>query len=159
MLHLRFGPAEPAPCRSRSFLPTSTSDCHFCRPPRRLDRTNGRTNPAPAPCVRNVSQDVVNLPEVHTEEDEWFCNRLINEAILETTHHGKGPVHINVPISEPIYRFTAKTLPEARVITRYQGLSVYDRDYKELIERLNKYNKRMVVVGQMNLIYLFEKNM
>ena len=23
-----------------------------------LDRTNGRTNPAPAPCVRNVSQDV-----------------------------------------------------------------------------------------------------
>lgn len=69
----------------------------------------------------------------------------------------KGPVHINVPISEPIYRFTAKTLPEVRVITRYQGLSVYDRDYKELIERLNKYNKRMVVVGQMNLIYLFEK--
>lgn len=34
---------------------------------------------------------------------------------------------------------------------------MYDRDYKELIERLNKYNKRMVVVGQMNLIYLFEK--
>ena len=26
--------------------------------PRCLDRTNGRTNPAPAPCVRNVSQDV-----------------------------------------------------------------------------------------------------
>ena len=26
--------------------------------PVRLDRTNGRTNPAPAPCVRNVSQDV-----------------------------------------------------------------------------------------------------
>lgn len=99
----------------------------------------------------------VNLPEVHTDEDEWFCNRLINEAILETTHHGKGPVHINVPISEPIYRFTAKSLPEVRVITRYQGLNVYDRDYKELIDRLNKYNKRMIVVGQMNLIYLFEK--
>ena len=58
MLHFRFGPAEPAPCRSRSLLPTSTSDCHFRRPPRCLDRTNGRTNPAPAPCVRNVSQDV-----------------------------------------------------------------------------------------------------
>ena len=26
--------------------------------PAALDRTNGRTNPAPAPCVRNVSQDV-----------------------------------------------------------------------------------------------------
>ncbi len=99
----------------------------------------------------------VNLPDVHTEEEEWFCNRLINEAILETTHHGKGPVHINVPVSEPIYRFTVKALPDVRVITRYQGLSLYDRNYRELIERLNSYRKRMVVVGQMNLIYLFEK--
>lgn len=63
------------------------------------------------------------------------------------------------PFPNPFTASTAKTLPEVRVITRYQGLSVYDRDYKELIERLNKYNKRMVVVGQMNLIYLFEKNM
>lgn len=43
-----------------------------------------------------------------------------------------------------------------RVITRYQGLNVYDRDYNELIDRMNKYRKRMIVVGQMNLIYLFE---
>lgn len=126
------------------------------RPAAWIGQMDGQTLPQPHVFGTLVKMSV-NLPEVHTEEDEWFCNRLINEAILETTHHGKGPVHINVPISEPIYRFTAKTLPEARVITRYQGLSVYDRDYKELIERLNKYNKRMVVVGQMNLIYLFEK--
>ena len=99
----------------------------------------------------------VNLPEVHTDEDEWYCNRLINEAILETTHHGKGPVHINVPISEPIYRFTVKELPSVRVINRYQGLNVYDRDYKELIDKLNQANKRMIIVGQMNLIYEFDK--
>ena len=48
-------------------------------------------------------------------------------------------------------------MPEARVITRYQGLSVYDKDYKPLIERLNRYQRRMVVVGQMSLIYLFDK--
>ena len=34
----------------------------------------------------------------------------IRYYIICTPHHGKGPVHINVPISEPIYRFTAKTL-------------------------------------------------
>lgn len=99
----------------------------------------------------------VNLPEIRDEEDEWHCNRLINEAILEMTHHGKGPVHINVPLSEPIYRFTAKELPEVRTIARYQGLNVYERDYKPLIARLNQYNRRMVVAGQMNLIYLYEK--
>ena len=126
------------------------------RPAAWIGQMDGQTLPQPHVFGSLVKMSV-NLPEVHTEEDEWHCNRLINEAILETTHHGKGPVHINVPISEPIYRFTAKELPEVRVITRYQGLNVYDRDYKELIEKLNGYQKRIVVVGQMTLIYQFDK--
>ena len=76
------------------------------RPAAWIGQMDGQTLPQPHVFGTLVKMSV-NLPEVHTEEDEWFCNRLINEAILETTHHGKGPVHINVPISEPIYRFTA----------------------------------------------------
>ena len=34
---------------------------------------------------------------------------------------------------------------------------MYDRKYDDLIERLNKYSKRMMIAGQMSLIYLFEK--
>ena len=126
------------------------------RPTAWIGQMDGQTLPQPN-VFGNLVKMSVNLPEVNTDEDEWYCNRLINEAILETNHHGKGPVHINVPLSEPIYRFTAKTLPEARVITRYQGLNVYDRDYKELINKLNQANKRMIIVGQMNLIYQFDK--
>ncbi len=126
------------------------------RPAAWIGQMDGQTMPQPDIFGKMVKMSVT-LPEVSSDEDEWYCNRLINEAIIETCHHGKGPVHINVPISEPIYRFTAKELPEVRVITRYQGLNVYDRDYKDLIERLNHYTKRMTVVGQMNLIYLFEK--
>lgn len=126
------------------------------RPTAWIGQMDGQTLPQPG-VFGSLVKLSVNLPEVHTDEDEWHCNRLINEAILETTHHGKGPVHINVPISEPIYRFTAKELPQVRVISRYQGLNVYDRDYKELIDKLNLANKRMILVGQMNLIYEFDK--
>lgn len=126
------------------------------RPAAWIGQMDGQTLPQPGVFGSLVKMSV-NLPEVHTEEEEWYCNRLINEALMETAHHGKGPVHINVPIGEPIHSFTTEALPEVRVITRYQGLNVYDRDYKGLIERLNRYRKRMVVVGQMNLIYLFEK--
>lgn len=126
------------------------------RPAAWIGQMDGQTLPQPN-VFGGVVKMSINLPEVQTEEDEWFCNRLINEAILETMHHGKGPVHINVPISEPIYRFTAKELPEVRIISRYQGLNIYDRDYKDLIDKLNQYNKRMVIVGQMNLIYQFDK--
>jgi len=126
------------------------------RPAAWIGQMDGQTLPQPDVFGKLVKKSV-NLPEVQTDEDEWFCNRLINEALLELNHHGKGPVHINVPISEPFFKLPVDQLPEARVITRYQGLSVYDKDYKPLIERLNRYQRRMVVVGQMSLIYLFDK--
>ena len=126
------------------------------RPAAWIGQMDGQTLPQPD-VFRTLVKKSVNLPEIHTDEDEWFCNRLINEALLETNHHGKGPVHINVPVSEPLFGFTTAALPGVRVITRYQGLNIYDRDYNDLIDRMNKYRKWMIVVGQMNLIYLFEK--
>ena len=126
------------------------------RPAAWIGQMDGQTLPQPG-VFGSLVKKSVNLPEVNTEEDEWYCNRLINEALLELNHHGKGPVHINVPVSEPFFLLPVNELPEARVITRYQGLNVYDKDYEPLIERLNKYQRKMVVVGQMNLIYLFDK--
>lgn len=126
------------------------------RPASWIGQMDGQTLPQPG-VFSSLVKKAVNLPEISTPEDEWYCNRLVNEALLELNHHGKGPVHINVPISEPLFHFTEDILPEVRVITRYQGLNIYDRDYNDLIDRLNRYNKRMVIVGQMNLIYLFEK--
>lgn len=126
------------------------------RPAAWIGQMDGQTLPQPGVFGTLVKRSV-SLPEIHTDEDEWYCNRLANEALLELNHHGKGPVHINIPISEPLFQFTTEELPEVRVITRYQGLNVYDREYNSLIERLNKYNRRMIIAGQMNLIYLFEK--
>lgn len=126
------------------------------RPGAWIGQMDGQTLPQPQ-VFGSLSKCSVNLPEIKTDEDEWYCNRLINEALLELSHHGKGPVHINVPISEPLFQFTTEELPEVRVITRYQGLNIYDRQYNDLIARLNAYPKRMMLVGQMNLIYLFER--
>lgn len=126
------------------------------RPAAWIGQMDGQTLPQPGVFGTLVKKSVT-LPEIHTDEEAWFCNRLVNEALMELNHHGKGPVHINVPIAEPLFRFTAETLPEVRVITRYQGLNVYDKAYDELIARLNSYSRRLAVVGQMNLIYLFER--
>ena len=126
------------------------------RPAAWIGQMDGQTLPQPG-VFGSLVKKSVDLPEVDSEESEWYCNRLINEALLELNHHGKGPVHINVPISEPFFKLPVTELPEVRVITRYQGLSVYDKDYQPLIDRLNRYQRRMTVVGQMNLIYLFDK--
>ncbi len=126
------------------------------RPAAWIGQMDGQTIPQPGVFGPMVKKSV-QLPEIHDAESEWFCGRLINEALLETNHHGKGPVHINVPLSEPLFGFHAEALPKPRVITRFQGLNIYERPYDNLIERLNRYGRRMMLAGQANLIYEFER--
>src|SRR5690606_18339532 len=36
----------------------------------------------------------VQLPIVNNDEDVWYCNRLINDAVLSLNNGAKGPAHI-----------------------------------------------------------------
>lgn len=56
-------------------------------------------------------------------ENEWFNNRSINEAILSLQREGGCPAHINVPIAEPMFRFTTEQLPNERKICFYEPTS------------------------------------
>lgn len=78
--------------------------------------------------------------------DIWYVNRMVNEALLECTHRSKGPVHINVPIEEPLYEFGTEALPSVRVIRRIEGL--YPDKAREIAELLHQSTKRMIIIGQ-----------
>lgn len=86
-----------------------------------------------------VKKDIT-LPAVQTEEDEWACNRLCNEALLALGHHGKGPVHINLNIAKTL-ECTSEKLCEVNMIRRHEFI-----DYPEIKRRLFG-KKIMVVVG------------
>lgn len=60
----------------------------------------------------------VQLPYVKDEEDFWECELKVNKAILELNHHGKGPVHINMPTRYD-HGYDCKKLPDVRCIKRY----------------------------------------
>ena len=67
---------------------------------------------------RDVCKAAVHLPIVKEEQDEWVCQNLINSALLEMDHHGKGPVHINIPIESGTTSFNTRVLPTAKKINR-----------------------------------------
>ena len=81
------------------------------RPLAWIDQQDGQTLPQSDALGRFVKK-AVSLPEPHDDETRWYCNRLINEALLEK----HAPVHINVPISEPFFDFRVDALPEERKI-------------------------------------------
>lgn len=61
-----------------------------------------------------------SLPYISNPADRVMCERMINAAILELTHHRAGPVQLNVPIidSERL-AFVETELPNTRFIQRY----------------------------------------
>ncbi len=85
------------------------------RPKQWIDQLDGQTLPQ-ADALGRFVRKAVTLPEPANDEERWYCNRLVNEALVETTHRGFGPVHINVPISEPLFEFTTERLPDEREI-------------------------------------------
>ena len=83
------------------------------RPPQWIDQLEGQTLPQLDALGRFVEK-AVSLPE-HLDDDlRWYCNRLVNEALL--VRH--APVLINVPITEPLFDFSVASLPIERIINR-----------------------------------------
>lgn len=110
-----------------------------------------------------ISNDVakfsVTLPVVKDDEDFWDCEVKVNQAILELTRHGGGPVHINLPTTyslpftekenitcRKIDRFTlADTLPEIEANKRISVIIGSHHGWNEqeilaLEEFCNRYN-------------------
>lgn len=69
----------------------------------------------------SMQKDIVNLsvtlPIVKDDEDLWECEVKVNQAILELTRQGGGPVHINLPTTYS-QSYETQELPSARVMSR-----------------------------------------
>jgi len=95
---------------------------------------------------KDVCKRYVQLPDVITDEDFWHCERLVNEALLELNHHGKGPVHINIPVFHHLSQYTA-SLPDVKKITRHEIENQFS-EWEDVVNRLEKAEKIMIIYGQ-----------
>lgn len=116
------------------------------RHPAWIDQMDGQTLPQQGIFGLLVKLSV-QLPEIVDETTQWQCNRLVNEAILTCQRSGKGPVHLNIPISEPLFDFSTSALPAVRVI-KDVSLSP-ERCPTALMDAWTQAKKRLILVGQM----------
>ena len=90
---------------------------------------------------RSITKYQVQLPEIQSDLDLWLCNRLINEALLELTNHGRGPVQINFPIKDIFGSgFDTETLPKVRKINFHNASS----DFTDYAYKL--YGKKILII-------------
>lgn len=135
------------------------------RPERWIGQWAGQTLPQPG-LFGSLVRKAVHLPEPHTEEERWYCNRLINEALLAALAPLPGPVQINVPISDPGVSLLPPTPPNpakhdpetsdrrpigmqpGRCIQQLYPYRIDAQAVESLLRRLATFERKMILVGQ-----------
>lgn len=95
----------------------------------------------------NICNKSVNLPyEIENQTQNWYCNRLLNEAFLSLTQNNAGPVHINLPIWGKELSYNCSNLPQTRIVQRH-SLDNLD-EWEEKAEELKSAKRIIVLYGQ-----------
>jgi 2-succinyl-5-enolpyruvyl-6-hydroxy-3-cyclohexene-1-carboxylate synthase len=99
----------------------------------------------------NVFENHILESAICMEGDEYNSfNEVIINSALNTAINKKGPVHINVPFSEPLY----DTIDELSIAVNnepaiYQDLNI-EKDLTPFVEKWNQSKKKLILVGVLN---------
>ena len=114
------------------------------RPQQWIDQLDGQTLPQSDALGRFVKK-AVSLLEPHDAEEKWYCNRLVNEALLAAMRG--GPVHINVPITEPLFEYSVDELPAERKIA-YAAADMSPATLSHVTRMFLSATRPMLISGQ-----------
>lgn len=117
------------------------------RPQQWIDQLDGQTIPQPDALGRFVRK-AVQLPEPHNDEERWLCRRLVNEAMHLATCRQGAPVHINVPISEPLFEFDTEQLPQLSRFNNIKRAAIKDASM-DMPDAFHEAKRPMIVIGQL----------
>ncbi len=118
------------------------------RPKEWIDQNDGQTirqeNVFKSHTVSNV-----NLQKSNDENTIWYNHRLVNEALNMCWLYHK-PVHINIPLQEPLYGTTSYRYDTPKVINLNKGkVNLSEKQLKPYIQQWQNTDKKMILVGQM----------
>ena len=117
------------------------------RPAQWIDQLDGQTLPQ-ADALGRFVRKAVDLQEPTDDETRWYANRLVNEALLAMNYPTPAPVHINVPIAEPLFAFTTQALPDERMMEMCFAKDCSQEVGDRLVSAFSHAHKPMIVIGQ-----------
>ena len=100
----------------------------------------------------------ISLPMGETENELWFAGREINECLNIAVSGNPGPVHINIPLEEPLHDLLDENLPPVKIIETSETRAVLsENETEKLAAVFNQAEKVLILAGQQNPNPLLEK--
>jgi len=121
------------------------------------DRPDYWIDQAESQCVRqeniyqNFTKKGISLPLGESEKELWFAARQINECLNLAVAGAPAPVHINIPLEEPLHQLVEADLPDVKGIELSEIIShVTKNELSGLKETIIHSQKNLILAGQLN---------
>jgi 2-succinyl-5-enolpyruvyl-6-hydroxy-3-cyclohexene-1-carboxylate synthase len=121
------------------------------------DRPDYWIDQAESQCIRqdgvfqNFTKISKNLPLGESEKELWFAARQINECLNLAVSGTPAPVHINIPMEEPLHQLADLHLPEVKEIERIETeFEITENELSRLTEIFRQSKKILILAGQLN---------
>lgn len=99
--------------------------------------------------LNNIVKASRQLPvETRSEEERWYVNRSVNEIVNCALKGRKGPVHLNIPLSEPLYGIQNYPHEKLRTISFIDSCGqIAEPEIANLASQFRQCPKVMVTAG------------
>ncbi|MDD2304379.1 MAG: 2-succinyl-5-enolpyruvyl-6-hydroxy-3-cyclohexene-1-carboxylic-acid synthase [Prolixibacteraceae bacterium] len=143
---INYGPAIAEAFYQKIPLVVLTAD----RPRRWVDQADGQTV-RQANLFVNHTLKSISLEEAERDDDFRHNNLQINETLNLVLSGNPGPVHINIPLGEPLYGFSDAELPKFRNIESCSSnAQISFTELEKLVDKWNASTRKMVIAGQLS---------
>lgn len=125
------------------------------RPKEWIDQLDGQTIRQQNIYGNHVKKSF-ELPDQYNHPDSvWHIHRTINEAINLCNQFPKGPVHVNIPLREPLYLSAGENIQYSDNLkifdTLFADSHLDESSLRQLAEQFVSFNKILIVAGQQKI--------
>jgi 2-succinyl-5-enolpyruvyl-6-hydroxy-3-cyclohexene-1-carboxylate synthase len=98
---------------------------------------------------KNYIKKSFQLPtQVIEDKDLWYAGRIISEALNASLYPDFGPIHVNVPLREPLYNLEEDNDPAPKIIEfPVPEFHLSEQTMQQLGNEWNNAKKKLIVVG------------
>lgn len=140
---LNYAPALSEAFYQRVPLIALTAD----RPEELIDQREGQAIRQYA-AYHNFIKFEATLPQEPIDDDrQWYGERLIAEAINQAMTPAKGPVHLNIPLREPLYGDQDSIRPAKNIAMNFAEKQLSKAEILNLAKAWSKTKRVMILTG------------
>lgn len=100
---------------------------------------------------RGFVKKEITIPMGESEKELWFACREINNCINKAVSGNQGPVHINIPMEEPLHDLLPEDLPSVKNIEVSEtNTFISENELNKLAKIYNQSGKILILAGQQN---------